>query len=281
MDQFFLQNIKVLSENYPGLNTQNYQDFINQYQKKHNLGFFINDESIANLKECLLAGIPFSYLLKSHYFYNHEMYIDESVLIPRFETEILVFEALEFIKNCSLNEVSIADVCTGSGCIINAIQIESDKNLKGIAVDLDVNALKIAKYNNFLIGHLKNKKHNIEFSQSDRLSSYQEQKFNLILSNPPYIKESQRDTTVHKNVHTYEPHIALYLGDEIYMDWFDLFFTQAYNCLFDGGIFLMEGDSNHLEFLANILDESKSLNVSLKLKKDLAGRTRYLEFKKG
>lgn len=205
------------------------KDEFNKYSvdtelKKEQENFLKN--SIEELKN----GKPIQYITHEQYFYGNKFYVDENVLIPQSDTEIIVEETLKQIKNLKKQNVKILDLCTGSGAIAISIlnyfdknigdnssklnvsdfnkQIDdftlepNKKNIEMYASDISKNALKVAYKNeeNIL------KKHVIKFVQSDMFDNIKE-KFDIIVSNPPYIK-SDVIKTLQKDVQN-EPHIAL------------------------------------------------------------------------
>ncbi len=139
----------------------------------------------------------------------------------------------------------------GSGIIPLTIATEVNRPLKITACDVSEDVLEIATLN---YNHLKSQIHNdtnIFFENRDRLKGLTA-KFDLIVSNPPYIKTTEHKDGVHEQTHLYEPHLALYIDDAKYDQWFDTFFTDAANKLKDNGAFLMEGHEDALEDQAQI-----------------------------
>ena len=185
---------------------------------------------LKNSIEELKIGKPIQYITHEQYFYGNKFYVDENVLIPQPDTEIIVEETLKQIKNLKKQNVKILDLCTGSGAIaisilnyfdkyigdnssklnvsdfnkkIDDFTLEANKkNIEMYASDISKNALKVAYKNeeNIL------KKHVIKFVQSNMFDNIKE-KFDIIVSNPPYIK-SDVIKTLQKDVQN-EPHIAL------------------------------------------------------------------------
>ena len=149
---------------------------------------------------------PLEYLLNSASFYSREFYVDDRVLIPRPETEILVDFAISCAKD--MNHPTIVEVGTGSG-IISIILALYVPNAKIIAADISDDCLDVAKINAKKHGVLDK----IEFRKSDMLDCIDES-IDILVSNPPYIcKDAQLD----KNL-SYEPDIALFggeIGDEM------------------------------------------------------------------
>ena len=150
-------------------------------------------------------GLPIQYILKKAYFYNKELYIDKNVLIPRPETEVLVEKTNNLIKKIFKNKkIDILDIGTGSGAIAIALkQINGNYNLT--ATDISQKALKVAKKNQ--------KKHNtdIKFIKTDLYKGINS-KFDVIISNPPYIEENSKE--IEEKVKENEPPLALYGGKE-------------------------------------------------------------------
>lgn len=137
--------------------------------------------------------------------------------------------------------------------------------------DIDLSALAVTKYNYYLY-HYYLKHHAIKFKSQDRLLN-EDQKYDLIVSNPPYIKAVDDMRGVHQQVHQYEPHIALYLNDSEYNQWFIDFFQQVYQCLNIGGNFLMEGHEDHLEEQLTI---AQKIGFKGHVQQDYTNRDRFL-----
>ena len=150
---------------------------------------------------------PIAYITGFKEFWKKKFKVDKNVLIPRPDTEHLVEQALKYIpKNDSLN---ILDIGTGSGCIILSILSER-KKCYGIALDISKKALNVAKYN-AKIQHIYNR---IKFVNSD-IDKFLYGKYDLILSNPPYIKKFKVNY-LDEDIRFYEPKIALSGGVDGY-----------------------------------------------------------------
>lgn len=145
---------------------------------------------------------PIQYILGKTWFYEHEFFVNENVLIPRPETEELVQKAI------SLSPKSVLDLGTGSGCIAISTALGL-KHAKVFAIDISENALAVAKKNN------ENLNVNVNIQKADILnfeSPFGEQKFDLIQSNPPYVKENEMPE-MRSNVLNFEPHLALFVSN--------------------------------------------------------------------
>lgn len=162
-----------------------------------------NSQRVLNILEGLKKKIPIQYLLGKAAFYGLEFEVNPSVLIPRPETEELVEWIIGDIKR---KKVNILDVCTGSGCIALALK----KNLPQCnvsALDVSEGALDTAAHNAENLGL------EIELLEEDALELEEglgKNTFDIIVSNPPYIKEIEKDQ-VQDNVLKYEPHLALFV----------------------------------------------------------------------
>ena len=179
--------------------------------------------------EELLTNKPIQYILGETEFYGLKILVDENVLIPRQETEELVDWIIQEFKvpglrfqignselRADINRVqnfNILDIGTGSGCIAIALK----KNLMEAymsALDISEGALKIAKSNASLNGvDLKFIQQNILTMNSPSSIDRAGEKYDIIVSNPPYIRQSE-SSVMHKNVLDYEPHLALFVEDE-------------------------------------------------------------------
>ena len=170
----------------------------------------INNFSVRKLHKIILRlknYEPIQYIIGKTEFYYLPFFVNKNVLIPRPETEELV--DLIINENKNKKNLSILDVGTGSGCIITALSKNLDCKLCQ-AIDISSKALKIAENNSIL----NNQK--INFIKLDILSATInnfKSKFNIIVSNPPYVTESQKKQMA-KNVLNFEPQKALFVDDE-------------------------------------------------------------------
>ena len=147
---------------------------------------------------------PIAYLLNNREFWNLKLNIDKGVLIPRPETEILVESLVKYFKDCN---PFILDIGTGSGCIIISL-LQELKRSKGMAIDISNKALKIAKKNAQSNGLCKR----IKFVSSS-INNFNNFKFDLIVSNPPYIARHQLKN-LSEDIKNFEPKIALDGGND-------------------------------------------------------------------
>ena len=171
-----------------------------------NLESEINKKQLNLFKKFVLRrkkNEPIAYILKSKEFWRYKFKVNNEVLIPRPETEIIVDEILK-LTNLNSSK-SILDVGTGSGCILISIIKERPK-CRGTAIDISKNALKVA-ISNAKMHQTLNK---IKFINID-IDKYNHNKYDLIVSNPPYINNISLKR-LEDNVRLYEPHVALKAG---------------------------------------------------------------------
>ena len=117
-------------------------NYLKKYIKEHNL----DDTYFENCLKELAKGKPIQYIIGEVNFYGHDFKVNENVLIPRFETELLIDKTINRIKKLFLNNsVDILDLGTGSGCI--AITLKKELNCNVSALDIPKEALEVAKYN--------------------------------------------------------------------------------------------------------------------------------------
>ena len=205
-------------------------------------------------------GVPLEYISKKAFFYESQFLITPDVLIPRFETEILVEKALDYCRG--KKSIEVADVGVGSGIILLSLARAFNGHLKGVGIDICPKALKVAQNNHTRLKSTFSPKTQITFLKGDRLFSHKK-KYHLIVSNPPYIKKQEGKHKVHPQVFKYEPHGALFLEDEEYASWYAEFFKQSLECLYSQGLFLMEGHEDCLWELANIGRQLGMINVEI------------------
>lgn len=273
LQKYFENHKEELKKHYPGLGSRVLHQFFEDYCLLNSID---KNSGSYNLKvetffEGLSQGTPLSYLVGQHFFYENEFWVSPDTLIPRSETEVLVEMAIDEVKNNDFKKV--IDIGTGTGAIGLSVACGSQKSLEVMLTDVSENALEVAKSNAWRTRHHYQKRTKISFSLGDRLSNIDET-FDLILSNPPYIRTEKDRHLVHDQVLKFEPHLALFIDDSEYQKWFEEFFSQVKKALNPRGCFMMEGHEDHLQGQAKIAS-SLGLNEA-KIVKDLTGRDRFL-----
>lgn len=220
-----------------------------------------------NLDEALLLldqNIPVQYIVGNVDFLNTNIKVDKRVLIPRFETELLVEKVLYLIKES--NNLNILDIGTGSGAI--AIAIAKNTNHKVYAIDISQDALDLAKENAILNNV------DIKFIKGD-IFPKENIKFDVIISNPPYIDEddSELEDIVYKN----EPHLALF-AKEKGLYFYKKIIDNIENITNEKYLVAFEFGYKQKKDLENIV--SKLSNVKVLFEQDLSKKDRYLFIKK-
>ncbi len=159
----------------------------------------------ALFKKYLDENIPVQYLVGYSCFYGYDFIVNEHVLIPRFETEELVENILyrydQYFKG---QTVDVCDLATGSGCIGISLALE-EKHMRVVATDISSEALEVARENNDKLGA------DVTFLKGDMLEPLQGRRFDIFVSNPPYIPE---DEPVMSLVKENEPNLALFGGKD-------------------------------------------------------------------
>ncbi len=220
---------------------------------------FCNDKLYIKVEE-IKEGKPIQYVTNDATFLGNHFYVDSSVLIPRQETEQLV---LDIIKQNHFKNPKILDIGTGSGCI--AISLKKQLNCECFALDISKEALKIAEINAKLNGT------KVEFIESDVFDSIPlEMKFDIIVSNPPYIKD---ESTVDKSTLKYEPHIALFAKPQTYF--YEKIFIQSKQHLNKQFLLAFEIEENmekQLCELGRIYFPGRNIIFT----KDMYGKTRFM-----
>ncbi|HSZ24726.1 MAG TPA: peptide chain release factor N(5)-glutamine methyltransferase [Cytophagaceae bacterium] len=209
---------------------------------------------------------PIQYLLGKTVFYEHEFEVNPAVLIPRPETEELV--QLIISENKGENPFSILDIGTGSGCI--AISLKKGLPAATVfAIDVSEDALAVAK-KNALSNDVK-----IEFLHQDILAaSAIVPSTNIIVSNPPYILESEK-RWMSKNVLEHEPFLALFVEDQDPLLFYKAILEKAQKYLLPRGKIYFEINENFGKETAQLLVEGGFTEVSIR--KDLNGKERIVK----
>ena len=273
-----------------------YNDLLNEYKKvfndKETLRAFLfelcneydidlymekDNQADKRVEERFIDGVsklkenePLNYVLGYSYFYGYKMIVNKNVLIPRFETEELVGLVLskydEYFKG---KKVTLADVGTGSGAIAIALKKEED-NFEVYASDISADALKVAKEN------ASNNNADIKFYEGSMLDPIVENniKLDILVSNPPYIKQ---DEVLDPSVKDYEPHVALFGGNDG-LKFYRMIFEKAHLVMKDNGLLFFEMGYDQKENLSALAREYFP-NADINVYKDINKKDRMLFIK--
>lgn len=211
----------------------------------------------------LINKIPVQYLIGESYFYNYKFYVNEHTLIPRVETEELVFRTIKYIKKYFKDKdtINILDLATGSGVIGITLKLEL-KNANVTISDISKKALKIAKRN------IKRYNLKIKTINSNWFTNIND-KYDLIISNPPYIP---LDQAVEDKVLS-EPNNALFSGIEG-LDSYKEILSNIDNYLNEKAMIAFEHGYDQKDKLKEIINNNFD-NVEIKQEKDLSSKDRY------
>ena len=218
----------------------------------------------------IIQGMPLQYITNSQEFYGIQMYVNEKVLIPQPDTEILVQEVIKIIeqknKNKEQKDMEILDMCTGSGCIAVAIATNV-QNVNVMLADVSREALEIAKVN----AQHANTTEKFKFIQTNMFENV-EGKFDIIVSNPPYI-ETETINKLGIEVQN-EPHLALDGGIDG-LKFYKIISNNAFKYLNENGYLLLEIGYNQQNSVTQLLqDIGKYKNIETV--KDLGGNYRVV-----
>lgn len=230
----------------------------------------ISELTSHRLRESFLEGLPFAYMTYHSEFHGHDYYINKNVLIPRSETELMVDYLIQAGKTVPFGR--ILDIGTGSGVIVLSL-LAAGAALKGWGVDISAAALEVAEINRTRL-RLQDR---CELLLSDRLKEVKGT-FNLIASNPPYIRPTSHRDLVHRKVDEFEPSLALYIADDQYKEWFHDLFNQVFAALEPNGLFMMEGHELELGDQAALMNQLGFREV--RVINDYSGSPRFLQGKK-
>lgn len=222
--------------------------------------------TLMHILEDLKSGKPIQYILQEAWFYRLKFRVNPAVLIPRDETEELVDLIIRQEKSTANSSRELLDIGTGSGCI--AITLK--KNLPWIevsALDVSEAALEVAKQN------AQDHDVSIQFIHADALSYTSTVLYDVIVSNPPYVKEDER-ADMHGHVLNHEPHQALFVSNDDPFIFYRSIATLALKNLKQGGRLYFEIN----EFLgAEMLELMERLGFKeIQLHKDLQAKDRML-----
>ncbi|MBT7895438.1 MAG: peptide chain release factor N(5)-glutamine methyltransferase [Flavobacteriales bacterium] len=217
-------------------------------------------KSLINIVNQLKKNVPIQYIFEETIFYNLKFKLNKSTLIPRNETEELVKWVLQYKFN------SLFDIGTGSGCI--PISIAKNSNSIISALDISLDALEIAKINAMY--------HNVkvDFICDDIFSYIPKRKYDIIISNPPYVLKSEK-VFMSKHVLDHEPHSALFVDDSNPIIFYERIIKLSSDYLNDNGMLFFEINEKYSGDIIKIL--SKYNFVDIELKKDINDRDRMIK----
>ena len=224
----------------------------------------ITEKYLENIKK-IINGIPIQHITNKQEFMKMNFYVDENVLIPRPDTEILVEEIIKISKN--IKNPKILDMCTGSGAIAVSLA-KYIKNSNITAVDISSKAIQIAKKN----AETNEVKNQITFIKSDLFTNLEKQKYDIIVSNPPYIKTNvikTLDNEVQK-----EPIIALD-GGEDGLKFYRKIINESYEYLKYQGYLCLEIGYDQKEDVLKLIEKQEKY-INTYCKKDLCENDRII-----
>ena len=218
----------------------------------------------------LTKGIPLQHITHQQEFMKMNFYVNENVLIPRPDTEVLVEEVINIAQK--INAKKILDLCTGSGAIAVSLA-KYIENSQITATDINDKSLKVAEFN----ANKNEVLNKIAFLESDLFKSVPKEKYDIIVSNPPYIKTKDikmLDIEVQK-----EPIIALD-GGEDGLDFYRKIIKESYNFLKYNGYLCFEIGYDQKIDLIDLIEQEEEYN-NIYCKKDLYGNDRVIIAKLG
>lgn len=221
------------------------------------------DEFTKCIKE-IIDGKPLQYITQKQEFMGMKFFVNEDVLIPQPDTEILVETVLDICKRYGKQSLRILDLCTGSGAI--AIPLSKILNTQVFASDVSTKALEVAEKNNVM----NNTK--VEFIESNLFEQINGEKFDIIVSNPPYIK-NEEIKSLSKQVQN-EPYIAL-AGGEDGLDFYRKIIDEAYKHINKNGYLCLEIGYDQKEDLIKLIKQNENYEYENCIK-DLSNNDRCI-----
>lgn len=226
----------------------------------------VSEEDIEKYKkyiDCVLKKYPIQYLTGDVNFYGYDFKINDKVLIPRFETEQLVFRVISFIKDNFSDNVKIIDLGCGSGIIGITLAKELSSSIV-TCLDINDDAIKLTKENAKLLGV------DIEIKKGDMLEEVSD-KYDVIVSNPPYIATGEEIDEIVKNN---EPHLALYAGEDG-LDCYRKILKKVKNNINKKFLIAFEIGYTQANSISNLARENLG-NIQIQVFKDLSEKDRVV-----
>ena len=222
------------------------------------------DNSFNEMINQRLKGKPVAYIIGKKFFWKHEFLVNEKVLIPRPDTEIIIEQVLRIYKK--KNKINFLDIGFGSGCILLSI-LKEKKDFKATGIDISDHALKVCKINAYKLG-LKNR---VRLFKSN-IDKFSKGKYDLVVSNPPYIKNLSLKY-LEKDVVNFEPKLALDGGLDGISETRKII-TKSSELIKNGGKLILEIAYNQKEEVKQLLKKN-SFYINSVIK-DLANNDRCI-----
>lgn len=259
----------------PGLTQFQFEKYWNWFYEIKKFQYpYCSTEDVFEIwcKECK-TGKPLGHILGQWAFYKDIFFVNNSTLIPRPETEMMVELGLNEIKNNSSSKV--LEIGVGSGAVLLSIMLNSAQSLKCHGTDISQDALNLCT-KNYQSKKNRLSTHQLTLQITDRTNELQEGYYNLILCNPPYIPENHHG--VCKQVKQHEPYSALYLPENSYMTWMMELISGIIKCLAPGGTAIIEGHEDYLNNIVQQISTSFAAQINtLQIIKDLNLRDRFIK----
>lgn len=229
------------------------------------LDMVVSDDLVNKYKKLIelrKQNVPIQYIINSTKFYYLDLYVNENVLIPRFETEELVDNTIDLLNKYFKNP-KVLDLCCGSGAIGLAIK-NTIKNSTVDLSDISSKALDVANFNKDKLGL------DVKIVESDLFSNIKG-KYDCIISNPPYIKTNE---DIEVSVKNYEPHLALYGGDDG-LFFYEKILSNIKEHLNDEFLIAFEIGNTQNNDIINLINKYLD-NVKIISKKDMQDKDRMI-----
>ena len=232
----------------------------------------ISTEKINDLKlsiDSLAMGKPLAYILNKQFFWKNNFYVNQHVLIPRLDSEILIDSLLQHVKNTLLIK-KIFDIGIGSGNLLLSLLLEFS-SAQGVGTDISFTALEVAKHNIELL-NLKSRCYLINTDLYKGIKGT----FDIIICNPPYI--ALHDTNIESSVKNFEPHLALFTNDYSGVEYYQKILSNIKNNMHNDTLLAIEIGYNQYHIVKKLCTYYGFSRVYLY--KDYAKHDRVLIIKK-
>lgn len=227
---------------------------------------YLSKDKLEDGIRLLEKGISPQYIVGNVNFYGNIINVNNNVLIPRFETELLIEKTINYVKSIFLGDdyskLSVLDIGTGSGCIAITLKKELDCNVTG--VDISDEAIDVA-INNSKVNNVE-----VDFIQSNVFDNVNG-KYDIIISNPPYIREDEEIEDIVKNN---EPHLALYAKDKgLYF--YRKILKESSNYINNNFLIAFEIGYKQGEDVKELAYQYLD-NIEVRIEKDYSGKDRFV-----